>query len=250
MATPIVQLQLYAELANWWHLLSAPEDYTHEAEFYIATIKSELGHKAHTVLELGSGGGNSASHFKKHFQMTLVDLSQNMLNVSKQLNPECEHHLGDMIDTRLEREFDVVYIHDAIAYISKEADLGKTMETAYVHCRPGGLAVIIPDFTRDNFKSTIVTGGHDRGQRGMRYMEWIWDPNPKDTLYLSDMVYMLKNENGSVRCVHDRHELGLFDKDKWLELMGAAGFKTKVVPFDAKQDAHGDTYFFIGRKPA
>ena len=48
-----------------------------------------------TVLELGSGGGNNASHLKAQFRMTLVDRSPGMLAVSRALNPECEHVEGD-----------------------------------------------------------------------------------------------------------------------------------------------------------
>ena len=42
--------------------------------------------------------------------MTLVDLSDGMLAVSRQLNPECEHHLGDMRTVRLGRTFDAVWV--------------------------------------------------------------------------------------------------------------------------------------------
>jgi len=245
-----VQLRLYAELAEWWPLFTTPQDYAYETAFYAKVIQDELGKSAKTLLELGSGGGNSASHLKKHFQMTLVDLSENMLNVSRKLNPECEHFLGNMTNFRLNREFDVVYVQDAIAYMNTEEDLRQTIETAYVHCRPGGIALLIPDFTRENFKSTIVTGGHDRDQRGLRYMEWIWDPDPADTSYLSDMVYMVKDESGQMSCVYDRHILGLFSKDKWLGLIKSVGFEVKMVPFDSKQDACGGTYIFLGRKPA
>lgn len=249
MTIPVVQLRLYAELADWWPLFTTPEDYTYETAFHAQLIKKEMGEKAKTALELGSGGGNSASHLKKHFQMTLVDLSENMLNVSKKLNPECEHHIGNMIDFRIKREFDVVYVQDAIAYMNTEADLRKTIETAYVHCRAGGMALFIPDFTSDNFKSTIVTGGHDRDKRGLRYMEWISDPDPSDTSYLSDMVYMVKDESGQMSCVYDRHILGLFSKEKWLELISSVGFEVKTVPFDSKQEAAGSTFIFVGRKP-
>ena len=38
-----------------------------------------------SVLELGSGGGNNASHLKQHFDMVLVDLSAGMSAVSRKL---------------------------------------------------------------------------------------------------------------------------------------------------------------------
>ena len=115
--------RLYSELAPWYHLLTAPEDYAEEAEFYRNAIFSASDTSPETLLELGSGGGNNASHLKAHFQLTLVDLSPKMLKISQQLNPECEHIQGDMREIRLDRLFDAVFIHDAIMYMSSEADL-------------------------------------------------------------------------------------------------------------------------------
>src|SRR5688572_8259894 len=100
--------RLYSEFAAWWPLLSAPEDYAFEAEFYRRTLVEACTSPPRSVLELGSGGGNNASHLKTHFEMVLVDQSPGMLEVSRQLNPECLHVTGDMRSTRLSREFDAV----------------------------------------------------------------------------------------------------------------------------------------------
>src|SRR3989304_6513572 len=113
---PISTPKLYGPLAPWFHLLTAPEDYAEEAEFYRRVLTEACERPPRTLLELGSGGGNSAAHLKAHFRMTLVDLSHEMLEVSKGLNPECEHVQGDMRTVRLGREVDVVFVHDAVMY--------------------------------------------------------------------------------------------------------------------------------------
>lgn len=41
------------------------------------------------MLELGSGGGNNASHLKRHAAMTLVEPAPGMRTVSAALNPDC-----------------------------------------------------------------------------------------------------------------------------------------------------------------
>src|SRR4029079_11967617 len=114
------QPKLYGELASWFHLLSSPVDYAEEAEFARTLLAPAASAPPQTLLELGSGGGNNASHLKAHFQMTLVDLSPGMLAVSRQLNPECEHVEGDMCAVRLGRLFDAVFVHDAIMYLTTE----------------------------------------------------------------------------------------------------------------------------------
>jgi ubiquinone/menaquinone biosynthesis C-methylase UbiE len=96
--------RLYHELADWWHLLSAPEDYAEEAAYYTELLVDAC--RPRRVLELGSGGGNNASHMKRRFELTLVDRSPEMLAQSRELNPECEHVQGDMRSVRLGREFD------------------------------------------------------------------------------------------------------------------------------------------------
>ena len=154
-------LALYDALAPWWPLLSAPEDYAEEAAFYRQALLDACTHPPRTLLELGSGGGNNASHLKAHFDLTLVEPTPGMRAVSEALNPECEHVEGDMRTVRLGRSFDCVFVHDAVVYMTSEADLGKTIETAYLHCRPGGAALFAPDFIKENFRAFADHGGSD-----------------------------------------------------------------------------------------
>ena len=94
-------MRLYDDLTSWWPLLSAPEDYEEEAEFYARQLREHCATPPRTLLELGSGGGNNAFHMKREFELTLVDKSPGMVDVSRRLNPECEHAVGDMRTVRL-----------------------------------------------------------------------------------------------------------------------------------------------------
>jgi trans-aconitate methyltransferase len=150
---------LYSDLADWFHLLTAPEDYREEADFYRDIILNNSRIPVKTMLELGSGGGNNASHLKAYFQMTLVDLSEAMLKVSQRLNPECEHIQDDMRNVRLGRQCDAVFIHDAISYLTIKNDLALAIETAFVHCKPGGVALFVPDYIREALLHLPATAG-------------------------------------------------------------------------------------------
>ena len=228
-------------------MLSAPEDYAEEAEFYRQTIIAACSYPPQTVLELGSGGGNNASHLKVYFTMTLVDLSDGMLAVSKSLNPECEHIQGDMRDVRLGRLFDAVFIHDAITHMTTEHDLRSAIETAYVHCKPGGAALFCPDHTRETFRPYTEKGGHDGGERSLRYLAWDWDPDPADNTYITDFAYLLR-EGDSVRCEYDRFIMGLFGRNDWLSLIMKAGFQARSVPFVHSADEHWSGEVFLGNR--
>ncbi len=239
---------LYTELADWWPVLSSPEDYEEEAAFYRTVIEKHARIPVYKVLELGSGGGNNASHLKQHFELTLVDLAQRMLAVSRNLNPECEHIRGDMRNMRLGKQFDAVFIHDAISYITTEADLSRVMETAAVHCKPGGVALFCPDEIKETFQEGVKTGGHDAGLRSLRYLEWRWDPDPSDNQYFVDFAYFIRETRESVHCVHDTHHCGLFARATWLRLLEEHGFQASVVPFEHSEFEAGEMFEFVGVK--
>lgn len=249
MLRRVEQPKLYHQLASWWPLLSAPVDYEEEASFYSKVLRESGDAQARTLLELGSGGGNNASHMKNHFQSTLVEPSSGMLEHSRKLNPECEHVQGDMRTVRLGRAFDRVFIHDAICYMTSEDDLRAALTTAFLHCRPGGAALFAPDHVADRFQPSTDHGGHDGKDRSLRYLEWSWDPDPNDTTYIVDYAYMLR-EGTTTRVEHDRHLEGLFPRATWLRLLTEVGFVPHSVMFD-HSDLEPDTYeLFVGVKPS
>ena len=130
--------RLYKDLADWWPLFSPPQDYASEALVYGELLEEATAGPCRTLLELGSGGGHNAVHLAGRFALTLVDRSPEMLAVSRKLNPRCTHLEGDMRSLRLGREFDAVLIHDAIMHMTSRSDLAAALDTAFVHCRPGG----------------------------------------------------------------------------------------------------------------
>ena len=222
--------KLYSELADWWPLLSPPSDYEEEAAIYVGTLLAACAETPRSLLELGSGGGNNASHMKRRFEtVVLVDRSPAMLAVSRALNPDCEHVQGDMREVRLGRQFDCVFVHDAICYITSEEDLRGVADTVYAHCRPGGAALFAPDFVRENLQTGTDQGGHDGDGRALRYFEWTYDADPTDSVYTVDFAYMLREGDGPVRVVHDRHEEGIFPRAVWMRILTDAGFEPEAL---------------------
>jgi SAM-dependent methyltransferase len=240
---------MYEEMASWWPLLSPPSDYEEEAAFYGNTLAATCEGPLRTALELGSGGGNNASHLKARFEMVLVDASPGMLAVSRTLNPECEHIAGDMRTVRLGRQFDAVFVHDAVCYMTSESDLRMAIDTAFLHCRPGGAALFAPDFVRENFRPSTEHGGSDSATHGLRYLDWTWDPDPADTTYLVDYAYLLRGPDGATRVEHDRHVEGLFSRAIWLRVLSDAGFDARPVPFEHSELEPGSHEVFVARKP-
>lgn len=244
MTDPPGGYRLYRDLAGWWPLISPVEEYEEEAA-WLAGVLGSAPVPVREVLDLGSGGGHIAVHLKDRLALTLVDLSGEMLSVSRVLNPECAHHQGDMRTVRLGRRFDAVLVHDAVDYMTSEDDLRQVIETAFAHCRPGGVAVFVPDHVAETFRAGGGQGGGDDASgRQARFRERTWDPDPADTWVQAEYEFILRGAGGEAEVVRETHRLGMFGRDRWLRLLTNAGFEAEP------QAAGGPRNLFTGRRPA
>jgi len=139
-------------------------------------------------------------------------------------------------------------IHDAICYMTTESDLAAAIRTAWVHCAPGGAALFAPDYVRETFRPGTDHDGHDADGRGLRYLEWTHDEDPRDTVYTVDYALMLRERDGSVRVEHDRHLEGLFPRETWLRLIREAGYHAHRLEVSDDVDGPG-AEVFAGARP-
>lgn len=240
-------MQLYHKYAQWWHTLSTPEEYEEEANLYWNLIKA---HKTNvrTALELGSGGGNNAFYLKKHLQMTLVDKSADMLATSQSLNPECNHIQGDMRSIKLEQKFDLVFIHDAIGYMTTEQDLAKVFQVAYEHLPKNGLLLLVPDDFKETFTTGTYHGGNDLENGSVRYLEWVLDQDPNDNLVEVEYLYIMKDAQGNTQTAHDSAIYGLFSKEVWKQLLNEAGFEVSFEPIEHTEIETNERFAIVAIK--
>ena len=219
---------LYDQLVPFYHLLDPLEDHAEEGEEFGSVLKGAVPN-ARTLLELGAGAGHGAHYVKEKFDATtLTDLSPKMLERSKEINPSCEHLVGDMRSIRLGRQFDCLLIHDAIAYLTTTEDLLAAAKTAFEHLRPRGAALLVPDCTKESFSECHEDHAGDDNKRSLRCISWSYDPDPTDTTHLTDFAFLLR-EHGEVTAVHDRHEYGLFATSEWVAICKQAGFEVELI---------------------
>lgn len=237
------QPRLYRDLASWFHLLSHPREYAGEARTIRRLLKPGRERAKPSLLELGAGGGNNAWHLKKAFAPTLTDLSPTMLRESRRINPECRHIVGDMRTLRLGETFDAVLVHDAIMYMTTARDLARVMRTAYCHCRPGGLALFMPDFVCETFLPRASRGGNSDAERTLSYVETTAGARPGSRRVEAVMTIRLSDGRGSDRLVTDRHVFGLFPRATWFKLLRSQGFTVRrlVDPWHRE--------IFLARRP-
>jgi hypothetical protein len=142
-----------------------------------------------------------------------------------------------------------VFIHDAVAYLTSEADLEAAMRTAYNHVEPDGVALFVPDDTTENYDPRASTGGNDLPDgRQLRYLEW---PHPvTGTTADITFVYVMRDEDGE-RVEVDHHVVGVFPRATWLALLECAGFEPKALPYEHSSfTPDAGMEMFAGVRPA
>lgn len=241
--------RMYKDLAWIWPTLSPPEDYIEEAEFLTDLIKSYMSYPPKTMLHLGCGGGHIDMTFKKHFSVTGVDISDNMLNLARKLNPENSYFTGDMRDIKLEERFDVVLLYDGIDYMLSEGDLKAAFGTAHRHLNDGGIMLTVVEKNPGSFRQNETKIQH-RGKDDFKltYFAHWFDPDPNDSTY--EIVYMyLIRKDGKLTVEHDLHICGMFEVEVWESLMRDVGFVPKQDIFTHSTFSPGEEYpILIGFK--
>jgi len=240
-------VRLYGELADWYPLIVRPEDYAAEAAHLLRLIDAGVVGGADTLLELGCGPGHMASHLRARLKCTLTDLSPAMLDQSRALNPSCAHVEADMRTLRLGRTFDAVLAHDAIGYMTTEDDLAAAIETASVHLRPGGLAILVPDDVRDTYVPHDETGSFREGGRSLDYRERSLAVDAQTGTVPVAYEFTLRDETGE-RVERETHVFGLFDRDTWHRLIRAAALEP--LDLDEGDPFPDDHTVFVARKVA
>ncbi len=224
--------RLYGELAWLWPIMSSPEEYAEESELFSQTIKAHSKIEARTLLHLGCGGGMNDYTFKKHFQVTGVDISEEMLKLARKLNPEIRYVNGDMRTIQLGECFDAVIALDSINYMRTPGDLRSVFQTAYEHLNPDGVFLIIAEETAEKFKQNrTMSSCHFQGDVELVFIENIYDPDPVDTSFEATFVYLIRRK-GELEMYIDRHLLGVFDIDTWHNLLRRVGFEIEQMKFE------------------
>ena len=234
--------RLYSDLAWTWPIISPVENYIEETELFSKLIREHSKIEVKTLLHLGCGGGHNDYVFKKHFKVTSVDISEDMLTLAKKLNPEVSYQYGDMRTIQLEEKYDAVTILDSINYIKTVEDLQRTFITTYEHLKPGGVFLTFVEQIAGQFKQNNTTfSTHSQSDVEITFIENDYDPDPTDTSYEATFIYLIR-VGGKLEVHTDRHLCGIFKLKTWLKLLKATGFEVKQVKYTHSTFTEGESY--------
>jgi ubiquinone/menaquinone biosynthesis C-methylase UbiE len=217
----------YSRLAEYYDLLYGSKDYRAEVDKIHQLIQKYKTSPDNDLLDVACGTGRHAEHLKKHYNVTGLDNSDEMLRIAAQRNPDLRFVQGDMRSMNLGKKFDVVTcLFGSISYMLTYEDLAKALEAVSRHTKRGGIAVIEPVFTEESFRP------------GHLSIDCVDEPDVKiarvsmsrreGDVAVLDFHFLVATADG-VSHHSDPNRMGLFSLRRINALMEETGFTVELV---------------------
>jgi SAM-dependent methyltransferase len=224
-------------LADIYDAIYHAKDYEREASFVAAAVRT-LVPDASTLLETACGTGRFLQHLSRHFSVEGQDLSTEMLARAATRLPRVPLHQGDMMDFDLGRTYDAVCcLFRSIAYTRTAEGFSRAVHCMARHVAPGGVLVIEPFFSPEEFYVGKVTLNEYSDER--KKIAWMYTSEREGQLGIFDIHYLVGQADG-VRHFSERHELGLFTHAQYEEAFDRAGLRL------VRDEGPGATGLYIG----
>lgn len=154
---PQAEPLMFHRLASYYDDLVGAKDYGAETR-YLESLARRLGRsRGRAWLDVACGTGRHLSFLRRHYEVTGVDASREMLRAARRRLPGIRLVLADMRNFRLDETFDVVScLYSAIGHLPTERGLEVTFANFDRHLKPGGVALIEPWIDPADFRAGYV----------------------------------------------------------------------------------------------
>ncbi len=96
-----------------------------------------------SVLDVGCGTGILASKlYNENFEVSGIDISEDMINVAKETTTGIEFAVADMVNFTLNKKFQLITCaFDALNYLVTDSDMKKTLKNVFLHLEDNGIFI-------------------------------------------------------------------------------------------------------------
>lgn len=239
---------MYADfktIANYYDALYVKDrEYAPEAAKVKALLARHGASPQAELLVLACGTGGHIPYFKDDYQVSGLDLSEDMLARARKKFPGIRFHRANLVDFHLERDFDaMICLYGSIGFVKTVDNLRAAMKRIAAHLRPDGVALITPWSTAEDFQDLMVVDAVDRQGLKIARMEQV---RLKEPAIVEVTFHHLLGKNNEVTYHKQAVEIGLFSHEEYVSAMTEAGLK--VVETYTGTDVRGGAY--IGKRVA
>ncbi|GAA2360113.1 hypothetical protein GCM10010170_054830 [Dactylosporangium salmoneum] len=213
------------DLASAYELIytvAAGKDYQREA-YDITDLIRQRNPTADSLLDVACGTGLHLSHFRHSFaHVEGLELAEPMRKAAIDRLDGITVHAGDMRDFRLTRRFSAVTcLFSSIGYARSVEELNQTVDCLAAHLEPGGVLLLEPWFTPNQWISGPVDTG--TAADGRRHLTRMCVSHQNGTTSTLTMHYLLGETGTGIRHWSEEHTLTLFTDEQYRQAIRQAG---------------------------
>lgn len=218
---------MYKELAKYYDKIYYRKDYKAESEKIHRLIRKYKKTNGNEMLDVACGTGNHIQYFKKYYNITGVDLNREMLAIAKKKIPRAKLTLGDMRTFRLNKKFDIIVcLFSAIGYMLRIRDLQKTINNFKAHLKPGGLIIIEPFISVNQYKKRFLNANYIN-EPNLKLTRIARNKKVRDVLFIT--FHFLISDRKQIRYLIDKHQLRMYSVKEYLGSIRKTGLKAKFI---------------------
>lgn len=217
------------------------KDYAAEADKVHKLVQKHKRTGGNALHDVACGTGIHAGLLSKYYKVEGSDLDANMLKVAQKNYPKIRFYQGDMRSFDFGRQFDIITcLFSAIGYMKTKSDLHKAIKNMSRHLHPGGVLIVEPWFTPEQwYPGRVFTLRVDKPDLKIVRMSY---SGQRGKVSLLEFEYLVGTSKG-IKHMTEHHEFGLFTHEEYLDAFQSADLK---VVYDKRGLAGRGLY--IGKK--
>ncbi|MEP7147013.1 MAG: class I SAM-dependent methyltransferase [bacterium] len=215
---------MFTKSAKFYDAIYHFKDYKAASEKLIETIK-QYNPDAVTLLDTACGTGKHIEYLKGYFDAEGLDMNPELLEIARERCPGNLFHESDMIDFKLNKNYDVVTcLFSSIAYVKTLVNLNKAISSMSEHLNMHGLLIIEPWFSKENFWTDHITANY-YDEKDLK-ISWMYTSVRENDISILDINYLVGTPS-FVTHFKELHELGLFNELQYRQAFIDAGLEVK-----------------------
>ncbi len=232
---------IYGSGAKYYDKMYSFIDYKKEVDLFTSFIKKYKLNKGNSLIDVACGTGNHIPFFKKEYDITGIDKSDEMIKIAKSKIKDVDFVISDMLNLNLNKKFDVILcLASSISYLENYVSLKKVIKRLSDHLNPGGVLIIEPwqikngdDISGKPYLLTFDTEDVKIARVGVMKKRGI--------VSVLETSYLIAERDKKIKCFNETHKLANFDDKKFLNIMNNSGLKSCVEKPD-------NNFYYVGVK--